>query len=165
MARPVMWRRVNFLPRVKRFTPAGIPRVNQQEVQLLVEEAEAIRLKDVEELEQAECARKMGVSRTTFYRILDSARKKIGDALLNGKVISIDGGNYEMALRRFRCLNNHEWDVPFEKMVHSPPQFCPQCNTGSIMPFWPPGLGWGGRGRGWAGGSASGKIGGESENR
>ena len=113
------------------------------EVKLLVEEAEAVRLKDLEGLEQEECAQKMNISRSTFSRILDSARQKIADALLNGKAIRIEGGNFELAVRRFHCINGHEWDVSFEAMTRMPPQFCPTCNTGSIMPLWPPGLGYG----------------------
>jgi len=107
-----------------------------------VEEAEAIRLKDLEGLEQEECAQRMSVSRSTFARVLASARQKMADALLNGKAIRIEGGNFEMALSRFRCINGHEWNVPFQVMINTPPQFCPACNTPSIMPLQPPGPGW-----------------------
>jgi predicted DNA-binding protein (UPF0251 family) len=143
MGRPQLWRRVSFVPPITYFKPAGIPLVNLQEVHLLVEEAEAIRLKDVDGLEQEECAEKMNISRSTFSRILDSARQKIADALLNGKAIRIEGGNFEMAVRRFRCISGHEWDVPFESLVTAPPELCPKCDTPSIMPLLPPGMGWG----------------------
>ena len=113
------------------------------EVKLLVEEAEAVRLKDLEGLEQEECAQKMNISRTTFSRILDSARQKIADALLNGKAIRIEGGNFELAVRHFRCISGHEWEVPFETMISTPPEFCPKCETPSIMPLLPAGMGWG----------------------
>ena len=131
------------MPEITYFKPAGVPLTGLQEVCLSVEEAEAIRLKDLEELEHEECAQRMNISRTTFSRVLASARQKMADALLNGKAIRIDGGNFEMAVRRFRCLNGHEWDVPFEVMINTPPQFCPTCNTQSIMPLWPAGMGWG----------------------
>lgn len=113
-----------------------------EEVRLLVEEAEAIRLKDLEGLEQEDCAAKMSISRSTFSRVLDTARQKVADALLNGKAIRIEGGNFEMATRRFRCLQGHEWDVPFETLISAPPEFCPRCNTPNIMPMLPPGMGW-----------------------
>ena len=148
MGRQPLWRRVNFMPEITYFKPAGIPLTRLQEVCLSVEEAEAIRLKDLEGLEQEGCAQRMNISRTTFARVLGSARQKMADALLNGKAIRIEGGNFEMAVRRFRCLNEHEWDVPFEAMINTPPQCCPTCNTPSIMPLWPPGLGWGRGGRG-----------------
>ena len=145
------------MPQITYFKPAGVPLASLQEICLSVEEAEAIRLKDLEGLELEECAQKMNVSRTTFSRVLGSARQKIAEALLNGKALRIDGGNFEMAVRRFRCLKGHEWDVPFEVMIDTPPQSCPTCSTLSIMPLWPRGLGWGRgswrrrrkEGRGW----------------
>jgi predicted DNA-binding protein (UPF0251 family) len=148
MGRRQLWRKVSSIPAVNYFKPAGIRMAELEEIQLLVEEAEAIRLKDLEGLEQEECAEKMSISRSTFSRLLDSARQKIADALLNGKAIRIEGGNYEMAVRRFRCLKGHEWEVPFEKMISAPPENCPECDTPSIMPLFPPGMHHGGYGRG-----------------
>ena len=150
MSRQPLWRRVDSLPRITSFKPAGVPLAQLQEIRISVEEAEAIRLKDLEGLEQEECAEKMNVSRSTFARILLSARQKIADALLNGKAIRIEGGNYELASRSFRCGNGHEWDVPFEIMIKKPPEICPTCNTANIMTLWPwrPGTGGGRRLRG-----------------
>jgi predicted DNA-binding protein (UPF0251 family) len=126
---------VNFIPRATYFKPAGVRLADLQEVTLSIEEAEAIRLKDLEGLEQEECASKMDVSRTTFARVLSSAREKIADALINGKAIVIDGGNYEMALRRFRCVNGHEWNIPFETMTRATTLECPVCKTETVMPI------------------------------
>ena len=137
MGRQPLFRRVNFLPQVTYLKPAGVPLAHLQEVRLSIEEAEAIRLKDIEGLEQDECAQRMRVSRPTFARILLLARQKMADALLNGKAIRIEGGNYEMAVRRFRCGNGHEWEVPFEVMINNPPELCPTCNTPDIMTLWP----------------------------
>ena len=142
-----MWRKVSSVPQINHFKPAGIPLAGIDEVNLLVEEAEAIRLKDLEGLEQEECAVKMRVSRTTFSRILDASRQKIADALLNGKGLRIEGGSFEMAVRRFRCMSGHEWDVPFETMVSTPPELCPSCETPSIMSIAPEGMGWKGAAR------------------
>jgi predicted DNA-binding protein (UPF0251 family) len=137
MGRRHLWKKVSYIPPVTYFKPSGIPASRLVETVLLIEEAEAIRLKDCEKLEQEECAQRMCVSRTTFSRILDSARQKIASALLNGNAIRIEGGNYEMAERRFRCISGHEWNVPFEEMIASPPELCPQCDTMSIMPIFP----------------------------
>jgi predicted DNA-binding protein (UPF0251 family) len=137
MGRQPLWRRVGFIPQVTYFKPAGVRLVQSQEICLAVEEAEAIRLKDLEGLEQEECAQRMNVSRTTFTRVLNLARQKVADALLNGKAIRIEGGSFEMAARRFMCVNGHEWDVPFEMMIKMPTQSCPTCNTSTIMPIWP----------------------------
>ncbi|MFC1847245.1 DUF134 domain-containing protein [Chloroflexota bacterium] len=127
------------------FKPAGIPMRTLEEVQLSVEEAEAIRLKDLEGLEQEKGAERMNISRPTFQRVLASARQKMADALLNGKAIKIEGGSFEMASGRFKCLNSHEWEVPFEVMMRTPPQLCPTCNTYGIEPLLPTGFGWKGR--------------------
>jgi predicted DNA-binding protein (UPF0251 family) len=97
MPRPIKWRRVAFIPEATYFKPAGIPMRVLEEVCLSVEEAEAIRLKDLEGLEQEQGAEKMNISRPTFQRVLGAARRKIAEALLNGKAIRIEGGNFEMA--------------------------------------------------------------------
>lgn len=96
MVRPFNCRHVNRAPEITYFKPAGVPLTNLNETILLVEEFEAVRLKDLEGLEQEECANKMNVSQPTFHRILVSARKKISDAIVNGKAIKIQGGNYKI---------------------------------------------------------------------
>lgn len=146
MARPLKCRRVEYLPGVTYFKPAGIPLRVLEEVQLSVEEAEAIRLKDSEGLDQEAGAERMKISRPTFQRVLASVRQKIADALLNGKAIRIGGGSYEIAFRRFKCLNGHEWAVPFEGAADIPPRLCPRCNAADIEPLIPAGFGWKGRG-------------------
>lgn len=148
MPRPPKCRRVEFLPDITFFKPAGIPLRALSEVQLSHEEVEAIRLKDLEGLEQEEGAQRMKISRPTFQRILASARQKMADALLHGKAIRIEGGNFEMAWRRFRCFNGHEWNVPTEVTVAGTPALCPTCNSASITPIQPAGHGWRGRGAG-----------------
>ncbi len=113
-----------------------------------MEEVEAIRLNDLEGLDQEEGAHKMNISRSTFSRLLDSARRKIADALLNGKAMRIEGGKFEMAVRRFRCIEGHEWEVGFETMISAPPKICRLCVTPSIMPVFPSNM----HGRGHGGG-------------
>ena len=97
MPRPPKCRRVAFIPGVTYFKPAGVPMRALDEVRLSVEEAEAIRLKDLEGLEQEAGAGRMNISRPTFQRVLSSARQKIADALLNGKAVRIEGGSFEIA--------------------------------------------------------------------
>ena len=101
MPRPVKFRRVDFEPNVIYFKPVGVPMSSLEEIVITIEEFEAIRLKDVESMDQIVAAEKMGVSQPTFNRILSSARNKIADALTNGKAIRIEGGNYEFVGRRF----------------------------------------------------------------
>ena len=133
MPRPPKCRRVAYMPEVTYFKPAGIPLRALEEVRMSVEEAEALRLKDLEGLEQEQGAEKMNVSRPTFQRVLASARQKIADALLNGKAIRIEGGNFEMTWRRFRCRDGHEWEL--ETPVSVPPELCPTCSTPNIEPM------------------------------
>jgi uncharacterized protein len=96
MARPKLCRRILAEPSVTYFKPRGIPLRDLEEVTLHVDEFEAIRLKDLEILEQEECAKKMNISQPTFHRLVLSARKKISDAIVNGKAIKIKGGNFKI---------------------------------------------------------------------
>lgn len=90
MPRPRLRRRVRFNPTAKYFKPQGIPLRLLDEVELSLEEMEAIRLKDFVGLEQTEAAEKMKTSQSTFQRILAVARKKVADAFINGKAIRIN---------------------------------------------------------------------------
>lgn len=94
MARPRLRRRVRFNPDVTYFKPRGVPLRELDEVILHVDEFEAVRLKDLEGLEQQECAKKMNISQPTFHRLVLCARKKISHAIVNGKAIKIEGGNF-----------------------------------------------------------------------
>ncbi len=106
MTRPHKCRMVSSLTCASYFKPAGVPLHFLEEVQLFTEEAEALRLKDIEGLEQADAATRMGVSRPTFQRVLVSAHRKVADALLNGKAIRIQGGHFKIAAD-FQC--RHRW--------------------------------------------------------
>jgi predicted DNA-binding protein (UPF0251 family) len=91
MVRPRLCRKIKFNPSVTYFKPQGIQLRELEEVILHLEEYEAIRLKDFKGLEQNECAKKMNISQPTFNRSIMSARKKISDAIINGKAIKIEG--------------------------------------------------------------------------
>jgi uncharacterized protein len=90
MSRPKKCRCINCSPNSSYFKPKGIPLIQLEEVLLSLDELEAVRLADYERLYHEEAAGRMSVSRATFGRILDSARKKIADALINGKALKID---------------------------------------------------------------------------
>lgn len=144
MGRIPKFRCVASIPEVTFFKPVGIPYRLLKEVCLSVEQAEAIRLKDLEGLEQTDCARRMNISRPTFHRVLAAARSKLADALLNGKAIRIEGGTFEMAVRCFYCINGHHWEVSFRDMVQKPPRLCPTCDSPNIIAVQPPvKVGWG----------------------
>ena len=96
MPRPRRFRKVWFEPTTTYFKPLGIRIIDLGEVILTVDEFEAIRLKDLLELDQVKAAKKMNISQPTFNRLIVSARKKIADALVNGKAIRIQGGSFKM---------------------------------------------------------------------
>ncbi|MFA5061054.1 MAG: DUF134 domain-containing protein [Candidatus Pacearchaeota archaeon] len=93
MVRPRRMRRIFCNPNVTYFKPRGIPLRALEEVEVALDEFEAVRLKDLEGFEQEECAKKMNISQPTFHRLLISARKKISDAIINGKAIKINKEN------------------------------------------------------------------------
>jgi len=89
MVRPRLCRRIRFNPNVTYFKPQGVPLRFLEVVELTTEEAEALRLRNIKDLEQEEAAKKMNTSQSTFQRILSSAYKKISKALIEGKAIKI----------------------------------------------------------------------------
>lgn len=101
MPRPLRKRCIHFWPQATYFKPAGLPLRMIKEIELSGDELEAIRLKDLEGLDQEEVAEKMQVSRPTIVRILQSARKKIADVLVNSKAIKLEKGNNIVFDREF----------------------------------------------------------------
>jgi predicted DNA-binding protein (UPF0251 family) len=89
MPRPRLCRRIRFNTNITYFKPQGVPMRFLDIVELTVEEIEALRLKNAQELDQEQAAKEMNTSQSTFQRILSSAYKKISDALINGKAIKI----------------------------------------------------------------------------
>ena len=96
MVRPRRWRHVYNKVEYDYFKPQGVLLSMLSEVNLNVEELEALRYTEIEEIEQTQAAEKMNVSQPTYHRILKSARKKVADALINGKTIKIQGGKFKM---------------------------------------------------------------------
>ena len=128
MVRPKKDRLVGFNPKINYFKPRGIPVLDLEEVCLTIDERESIRLADLEDLSQEEAGRQMGISRATFGRIVQRARKIVADAIINGKAVRVEGGNYKLMedIRRFQCQACfHEWQVPFGT---GRPEHCPACH-------------------------------------
>ncbi len=89
MPRPRLCRRIRFNTNITYFKPQGVPMRFLEIIELTTEEVEALRLKNIKDLDQIECAKLMNTSQSTFQRILSSAYKKMSDALINGKAITI----------------------------------------------------------------------------
>jgi len=129
MVRPQKERRVAFNPEISYFKPRGIPMFDLEEVGLTVDQREAIRLSDLLGMSHEEAGRHMGVSRATFGRIIQRARHTVADALINGKAINVEGGNYQLIerARLFYCQDcGHEWQEP---MGTGRPEHCPACQS------------------------------------
>ena len=135
MGRPRKDRLVAFNPEISYFKPRGIPMVDLSEVCITVDEREALRLADLDGLSHEESGQCMGVSRATFGRILHNARRIVADALINGKAIRIEGGNYKMIeeTRRFACRHcSRQWEEP---LGTGRPQACPHCGQDDFYRF------------------------------
>ncbi len=134
MPRPTKPRWVEFVPCVTYFKPAGVPMSELSEVTLGVDEAEAIRLKDYIGLEQEQCAMRMNLAQSTFQRILTGARTKVAKALVDGRALKIEGGNYLVSPFAFECLTcGCEWasddKTSFNEVT------CPECGGLDIESF------------------------------
>ena len=90
MPRPCIRRRVRGRPNSSYFKPAGIRMIELEETILTMPEFEAIRLVDFKEVSQGEAGKQMQISQSTLSRVLTSGRKKIADAIVNGKAIKIE---------------------------------------------------------------------------
>ncbi|MGD9129495.1 MAG: DUF134 domain-containing protein [Candidatus Woesebacteria bacterium] len=90
MPRPKIPRRLSCKPNVYYFKPRGVPLRELQEIHLLTDELEALKLHDLDNLDQINCAKKMNISQPTFARILDKAYKKIAKAIVLGRAIRIE---------------------------------------------------------------------------
>lgn len=96
MARPVKRRSVCQLPANNRFGPLGVGAGPREQIRMTVDEYETIRLIDQEGFDQEACAQQMNIARTTVQGIYGRARQKIADALVGGKVLLIEGGEYRL---------------------------------------------------------------------
>ncbi|OGW79651.1 MAG: hypothetical protein A3G33_07630 [Omnitrophica bacterium RIFCSPLOWO2_12_FULL_44_17] len=130
MARPIRCRCIRGVPEANYFKPRGIPVTSLGEVCLGMDEFEAIRLADLDGQYQEKAAKQMNVSRQTFGNIIETAHRKIADAVVNGKALKIEGGVVQMMQRQFVCSDcKHEWSVAFGT---GRPEACPKCQSKNV---------------------------------
>ena len=96
MSRPRKWRKVCGLPQNSQFGPLNSSVQEENYVTMTVDEYETIRLIDLEGFTQEECSNQMNIARTTVQGIYNDARKKLAESLVNGKVLTIEGGSYKL---------------------------------------------------------------------
>ena len=121
------FRRIKMPPAMEGFKPFGVPMRELESVDLLYEEYEALRLADYENLTQEEAAKKMNISRPTFTRLYDKARKSIAKAFVEGKAIIIQGGTYITDDYWYRCDDCHETIVS-----DHPVNQCRECDSDNL---------------------------------
>lgn len=120
MARPKTKRRI-----------CEIPQLNEKNgtIKLNIDEYEAIRLKDYHNIKQKESAELMGISQSTFHRILNSAREKLAISLIDRKKIIITGVDYVSKQNTYKCQDcGFKWSNP-EKEYNQ----CPDCKSKNII--------------------------------
>ena len=103
MPRPRKWRNVCCLPSTNRFGPLNGCINGQEAIQMTVDEYETIRLIDLEGMNQEGCASQMGIARTTVQGIYLEARRKLAQALVEGRVLDIQGGDYQLCDGQNHC--------------------------------------------------------------
>lgn len=121
-------RRINGPPMMEGYKPFGLPVRELESVVMSIEEYEALRLADYENLTHEEAAKKMNISRPTFTRLYDKARKNVAKAFVEGKAILIRGGTFLAGEYWYRCNICHETIVS-----GTPEENCDKCNSEDII--------------------------------
>lgn len=132
MPRPRRSRRVLGEPKIRCFRPeGGAGHEKLEPIEITLEEFEALRLKDYHKIQQKNAAEIMDTSQPTFNRILKSAREKVAESLIEGKIIKIIGGDYIMDNKKYKCGKcGFEWQKPDKEYKE-----CPDCGSEDIKLF------------------------------
>ena len=126
MPRPEKERIVNTPPLFNSFKPTGFQRASLKTIILSLDEFEAVRLADSQQLDHAEAAEMMEISRSTFTRLIERARKKVSRFLIEGAELVIDGGSIHFRGNIIRCDDcSHIFRVSFTDEIKN----CPSCNS------------------------------------
>jgi len=130
MSRPQNNRIIHEPPIFSEFKPVGIRGPNLKQVFLTLDEFESLRLADQLGLSHAEAAEEMEISRSTFSRLIEKARKKIADFIIQGKLLTIEGGNIYFRNNIIRCQNcGHMFKSNFADLITE----CPTCHSNNLL--------------------------------
>ncbi len=130
MPRPEKDRIIFKPPLFTEFKPIGISVRSLSQTLLSLDEYEAFRLADHIGLSQIEAAEEMGISRPTFTRLIEKARKKIAEFIIQGKLLTIEGGNIHFRNNIIRCVNcGHMFTTNIENSITE----CPECNSNNLQ--------------------------------
>jgi len=130
MPRPQLNRTVHTPPLFSEFKPMGVnPKLLRQTI-LSLDEFEAFRLSDSIGLSHAEAAEEMEISRPTFTRLIEQARKKISELIVEGKILTFEGGNVHFRNNIIRCNDcAHMFNIKINTSISE----CPECHSRNII--------------------------------
>lgn len=130
MPRPKKERLVNTPPLFNSFKPTGVARSELKRIVLSLDEFEALRLADFKDLEHTEAAELMEISRSTFTRLIDKARKKTAAFVMNGGELAIEGGNIHFRDNILKCNDcEHMFRISFGDEFST----CPSCGSENLI--------------------------------
>lgn len=130
MARPQNNRIVHEPPLFTEFKPTGVSARNLERVQLTLDEVEAFRLADHLGLSHEEAACEMEISRSVFSRLIEKARRKIALLIIEGRMLSIEGGNIQFRNNIIKCLGcGHMFRTGFDITITE----CPACKSERLL--------------------------------
>lgn len=130
MPRPKKERLVRRPPLYTEFKPAGVMRSSLNQINLGLDELEALRLADYLGMDHSEAAEEMEISRSTFTRLVEEARRKIASFLIEGSNLSIEGGNVHFRGNLIKCHDcGHMFNTSFDVTVTR----CPSCGSENLI--------------------------------
>lgn len=130
MARPQYNRIVHEPPLFPEFKPIGVRVQDLKQIVLTLDEFEAFRLADQMGLSHAMAADEMEISRSTFSRLIEKARKKIADFIIDGRLLTIEGGSVHFRINIIHCQEcKHLFKMNFEQEITE----CPACHSTKII--------------------------------
>ena len=130
MPRPKNNRIVHEPPIFTEFKPAGVPATGLKQVLLTLDEFEAMRLADFLGMSHEEAAEEMGISRSTFSRLIEKSRKKIAEFIFQGRLLTIDGGNIHFRKNIIQCS---DCGYMFKINIDTPMTECPECHSKNLL--------------------------------
>ena len=130
MPRPKSERIVFKPPLFTEFKQIGVAGRSLKQIQLSLDELEAVRLADYVGLSHEEASEEMEISRSTFSRLIEKARKKIADFIVKGKLLTIEGGNIHFRNNIIRCMN---CGYMFKTNIDASFTECPECKSTNLI--------------------------------
>jgi len=130
MPRPQKLRSVHHPPQRSGFKPIGVRALLLETTDLALDEFEAIRLADYLGLDHEESARRMDISRSTFSRLVERARRNVAEFLVEGKQLRIGGGEIHFQDNLIRC---EDCGCVASTGLDAETMVCPACGSKNVV--------------------------------